>query len=96
MFFNIEAIRACYLCTIMNLLVLLFLVYLVYRFITGFLVPVFRATRQMKKSFESIRQQQEQSFSAREETRAPENDLGQKPRFDVEGEYIPFEEIPKP
>lgn len=68
-----------------------FLIYIAYRFIFNFVIPIYRATRQMKKGFremndrmnEQMRQQQEQ-FTPEEQPQKP----GQK-----EGDYIEFEEI---
>jgi len=68
-----------------------FLIYVAYRFVFNFVIPIYRATRQMKKGFremngrmnEHMRQQQEQ-FTPQEQSQKP----GQK-----EDDYIEFEEI---
>ena len=38
----------------MNILVELLLVYLLYRFVAGFLVPLYRASRQMRQQFHNM------------------------------------------
>ena len=70
--------------------------YLVYRFIVGFLLPVVRTTRQVKQQFNAMRQnmgdQQAGNTPGFGDTRAMPSE---KPRYDIEGEYIQFEETDK-
>lgn len=66
------------------------LLYLLYRFITGFIWPVYKATSHVKKQFRNMQE------SMRMQEQDPENPSGanqEKPKFDIGGEYIPFEEI---
>jgi len=72
-----------------------FLIYLLYRFVIGFVIPVVNATSQVKKQFNAMHQQAEaqQERSQQKERSATINGVDQKPKYDVEGEYIKFEEI---
>lgn len=77
--------------------------FILYRFVTGFLIPVVRTTSQVKKQFNAMRQQMEQAqqqyqqqyqqqaqgAQATQQTNAP----GTKGKYDIEGEYIPFEDV---
>jgi hypothetical protein len=64
-----------------------FTIYFAYRFIVGFVVPVYKTTKQVKKQFNAMREQQEQYTQSptpgpeKKSTRANKND------------YIDFEEI---
>jgi hypothetical protein len=78
----------------MSYLLWALLAYLTYRFIFGFVVPVARATRLMRRQFEQMKQGAETDFQNTKTAQSRfEGDDKQKPRFDVEGEYIPFEEV---
>lgn len=73
--------------------------FILYRFVTGFLIPVVRTTSQVKQQFNAMRQQMEQAQQqyqqqAQEpETRQQTKARGAKGKYDMEGEYIPFEEV---
>lgn len=73
------------------------LLYLLYRFITGFVIPVARTTSQVKRQFEAMRQQAnaEGGSDAQQGNRSGYANVhpSQKPKYDVEGEYIQFEEV---
>lgn len=73
----------------MSYFVEIILIYLLYRFIAGFVVPLFRASRQMRSQFNDIRSQQP-GFS--EKPPGPEKEPAEKPKGKV-GEYIDFEEV---
>ena len=77
----------------MTYLLIAFLLYLAFRFITGFLIPVVRTTSQVKKQFNHMREQMQQTQSSGEPFKSSNNSTTQKPKYDVEGEYIPFEEV---
>ncbi len=72
-----------------------FLIYLLYRFVIGFVIPVVNATSQVKKQFNAMHQQAEaqQERAQQKDQRATINGVNQKPKYDVEGEYIKFEEV---
>ena len=69
------------------------LVYLLYRFIVGFIIPVVRTTSHVKKQFNSMKEQMETQQAGQQNGRSSVNGVDQKPKYDVEGEYIKFEEI---
>ena len=71
------------------------LIYLFYRFLVGFVIPVIKATSQVKKQFSAMHQQAEAQQKSQAGTRSSVNGIDQKPKYDVEGEYIKFEEIKK-
>lgn len=65
-----------------------FTIYFAYRFIVGFAWPVYKTTRQVKKQFDAMREQQEQ-FTQRQQQPAPEK---KEQKVDKD-DYIDFEEI---
>lgn len=74
-----------------RILVYAFLVWLAYKFVFEFIIPIYRTTRQVKKSFREMNdrmnehmQKQQEQFDRKEEPQKPT----QKP-----GDYIEFEEI---
>ena len=76
----------------MGYLLTIILLYLLYRFVAGFVWPVYKATSQVKKQFDQMRQHMEShenSFSAN----ARSASYSEKPKFDPGGDYIPFEEV---
>ena len=88
---------ALYLCFIMlTFLFYIFLAYILYQFIFKLVIPVYRTTRQVKKSF---RQMQEQmNAHARGQGRPPVDETANtaytsSPKEKKAGEYIDFEEI---
>ena len=82
----------------MNILVELLLAYLLYRFIAGFLVPLYRASRQMRQQFHDMSGRP----PAGGPTPNPPNSAGPAPGDQESnpksattkvGEYIDFEEV---
>jgi len=70
------------------------MVYLLYRFITGFVIPVVRTTSQVKKQFNAMHQSAEaQQHHQQHDKRSTINGVDQKPKYNIDGEYIKFEEI---
>lgn len=68
------------------------LIYLIYRFITGFVLPVYKATSMVKKQFGSMKEQMEKAAESHNQGFS-ESTVTDKPNFDIGGEYIQFEEI---
>jgi hypothetical protein len=68
------------------------LLYLAFRFITSFLLPVYKAVSTVKKQFDTIKTQMDPQTT---QNGWPEKntELEEKPKYDLGGEYIPFEEI---
>jgi len=65
-----------------------FAIYFAYRFIVGFAWPVYKTTKQVRKQFDAMREQQEQ-FTQRQQQPSPEK----KPQEVDNDDYIDFEEI---
>ena len=79
----------------MNVLVLLFLGYLLYRFIGGFLIPLFRASRQVRQQFQDMKQNASGQPNHNGQTGHSGPSAASKPESAPSkvGEYIDFEEI---
>jgi hypothetical protein len=67
-------------------------IYLLFRFITGFLWPVFKATSAVKKQFDHMRNQMEKDTPFTNSA-SESSAVDDKPKFDLGGEYIQFEEL---
>jgi len=70
------------------------LIYFVYRFVFNFLVPVVRASRQIKRQvrdFQSRMQEQNQQSQGPEHT--PNNNSSAQRTTASKGDYIDFEEV---
>jgi hypothetical protein len=65
-----------------------FAIYFAYRFIVGFAWPVYKTTKQVRKQFDAMREQQEQ-FTQSQQQPSPEK---KQPKVDND-DYIEFEEI---
>lgn len=74
----------------MSYVIVAILLYIGYRFVAGFLWPVYKATSKVKKHFQSMQEnmQNPESFGA-----YPNSPESEKPKFDLGGEYIQYEEI---
>ncbi|MFT3748908.1 MAG: hypothetical protein QM768_11350 [Agriterribacter sp.] len=77
----------------LKFLLYIFLGYFLFRFITGFLIPVFRTGRQIKKQFNDMQQRMEEQMRQQQAT-ANNTQQAEKssPNAPV-GEYIDFEEV---
>ncbi|HRP57859.1 hypothetical protein [Agriterribacter sp.] len=65
--------------------------YVLYRFITGFLIPVFRTGKQIKKQFNEMQQRMQDQMQQQPSSAPPPQQQSAK-RSPV-GEYIDFEEV---
>ena len=68
-----------------------FLIYLLYRLVFHFIIPIYRTTRQVKRSFRDMHEQMRQHTDA--QTTAPKENVNKKPSGAKAGDYIDFEEI---
>ncbi len=68
------------------------LAFLTFRFIVGFLLPVYKATTAAKKQFDQMRSQMHDNFEDNSPSK-PTNMGTEKPKFDIGGEYISYEEV---
>ena len=77
-----------------KLLFELFTIYMVYKLVFGFIIPVFKTTRQMKQKMaemhEKMREQNSTTHSSTAMPRHAENPTSQKP---FSSDYIEYEEI---
>jgi len=79
---------------IIRLLFELFLIYLLYKFIFGFVIPVYRTSKQMKGKMQDMqnrmREQQEQFNRHTQQQARPQANPGNATKA---GEYIDYEEV---
>lgn len=68
-----------------------FTIYFAYRFLFDFLIPVVRTTRQVKKQFDAVREQQ-QGFQQQASQKRPEPSKAQSVKT-TSDDYLEFEEI---
>ena len=68
-----------------------FTIYFAYRFLFDFLIPVVRTTRQVKKQFDAVKEQQ-QGFQQNQGSARPESANSKAPKPPAD-DYIEFEEI---
>ena len=76
-------------------ILLAFTIYFAYRFIFNFLIPVVKTTRQVKKQFDSVREQQayqQQSQQSHQAQQAKPSPV-QKNSKASDDDYLEFEEI---
>ena len=72
-----------------------FTIYFAYRFIVNFLIPVVKTTRQVKKQFDSVREQQayqQQAQQPHQQHQAKASPV-QKNSKASDSDYLEFEEI---
>jgi hypothetical protein len=81
-------------------ILLAFTIYFAYRFIVNFLIPVVKTTRQVKKQFDSVREQQAyQQQAYQQQAQQPHQHQQAKPSpvqknsKASDGDYLEFEEI---
>lgn len=78
---------------ILGFLFLVFVLYLAFRLLFDFILPVYRTTKRVRKSFRDMREQMNRHT---EQYRQPENHSNQESNSANKGgvgEYIDFEEI---
>ncbi|MCO5242076.1 MAG: DUF4834 family protein [Chitinophagaceae bacterium] len=75
----------------MRYIVYILLGYVLYRFITGFLFPVVKTGKQIKKQFDEMQQRMQDNMQQPAGGTPPPPQ--QSPRKSQVGEYIDFEEI---
>lgn len=96
--------KAAYLCEAMlKTILLLLLIYIAYRFIFGFVIPVTRATRNVRQQFKAAQEQMEAQMRAQQEfyqqqqaptTQARAERMGSRGNTATDkGDYIDFEEV---
>ncbi|HRO44588.1 hypothetical protein [Agriterribacter sp.] len=76
----------------MKYILYILLGYVLYRFITGFLFPVFRTGKQIKKQFDEMQQRMQDNNMQQPSAGSP-SPQQQSARKSPVGEYIDFEEV---
>ena len=76
---------------IFSLLFYGFLVYLLYRLLFHFIIPIYRTTRQVKRSFKDMHEQMRQHTDT--QIMGPKESFNKKSSGTKAGDYIDFEEI---
>ncbi|HEV7333933.1 MAG TPA: hypothetical protein VGN63_23065 [Flavisolibacter sp.] len=75
---------------ILSFLFYAFLLYLLFKLVVNFILPVYRTTKQVKKSFREMQQKmQEQQSAAYQQQQNQPSPKKQEPL----GDYIDFEEV---
>jgi hypothetical protein len=77
----------------MNVFVLAILIYLLYRFIGGFLIPLFRTTKNMRQQFHNMSNQGPTPNAQRPTPNEPQPPPHSNTTHSKVGEYIDFEEV---
>lgn len=75
----------------MKYILYILLGYVLYRFITGFLIPVFRTGKQIKKQFNEMQQRMHDQMQQQSSSTPPPQQ--QAAKKSPAGEYIDFEEL---
>lgn len=75
-----------------RILLYLFLAYLLYKIVFGFIIPVYKTTRQVKKGLREMQQRMSEQMNAQENysTQSAPQPSSQKEKKE---DYIDFEEI---
>jgi hypothetical protein len=69
-------------------------VYVLYKLVFDLIIPIFRATRQVRKQFRNMQQHMQQQASRHQPDQATNNfQQNTPPKKTATGEYIDFEEI---
>ncbi len=78
----------------MSYIALVFLGYILYKFVFGFILPVYKATKQVKNQFSNMQQKVKEQFNdftnTTTETKESSTNTASK---NVKKEYIDFEEV---
>lgn len=69
------------------------LIYLLYRLIFDFIVPVSKATSQIRSNLKQMQQQQQRAAHDQRRQQQPQPDASAKKSTRSGGEYIEFEEV---
>ncbi len=78
-----------YLCNVSFLLYAI-LAYILYQFIFKLVIPVYKASRQIKKGFREMNSRMQQKEGQQQSSESRQSKPASKPRV---GEYIDFEEV---
>jgi hypothetical protein len=84
-----------YLCSMLRYLLWGFLIYFGIRFLLDFVIPMIKTTRQVKKQFDAVREQQKEFFRQQnaQQSAQPTSQASKKAAPGSDDDYIEFEEI---
>jgi len=84
-----------YLCNMLRYLLWGFLIYFGIRFLLDFVIPMIKTTRQVKKQFDAVREQQQEFFRQQnaQQSAQPTRQATKKNASSTDDDYIEFEEI---
>lgn len=74
----------------MKIALYILLAYVLYRFITGFVIPVYKTTKQVKKGFQQMQQHMNEQMQKQQTQAQPQQNS--EPKKPI-GDYIEFEEV---
>ena len=75
---------------ILRFLFFFFIAYILYKFIFYFVIPIYKTTRQVKRSFREMNERMHQNMN---EQSPFQNQPVSEPKKDSKGDYIDFEEV---
>ena len=71
----------------------LFVLYIIFKFVFELVLPVYQATKQIKKKMDHASQQMNQQQSNTYANNNPSSNNPNKNKTDIGGDYIEFEEV---
>ncbi len=77
---------------ILSFLFFAFLAYVLFKLVVGFIIPIYKTTRQVKKSFREMQQKMQEQQNGSATYQQNQNASGQKKQEPL-GDYIDFEEV---
>ncbi|HEX2532866.1 MAG TPA: hypothetical protein VHK69_03965 [Chitinophagaceae bacterium] len=77
--------------SVFTFLVYVFLAYMAYRLVFGFILPVYRTTRRVKRTFREMQDRMQEQQARQQSAARPEQPAQGK--MEGLGDYIDFEEV---
>ncbi|MBN8865402.1 MAG: hypothetical protein J0H92_18655 [Sphingobacteriales bacterium] len=78
----------------MKIILYALLIWFLYNLVFRFIIPIYRASRQMKRQFNQVRERMEEEQRRQQEaSSAPGFQESQRPKAPPAGDYIDFEEV---
>ena len=76
-----------------RILLYIFLIYLAYQFIFNFIIPVYKATQQVKKGFREMHHRMNDFANGEQQSSSQQSRSSNNSAKESAGDYIDFEEI---
>lgn len=77
----------------MKIILYALLIWFLYNLVFRFIVPIYRASRQMKRQFNQVREKMEEEQRRQQAASSQGFQESQKPKAPPAGDYIDFEEV---